>query len=134
MNDEDQIAFDSFLEKNWGIKPPKTVKYDENGNEIKPEIVQAKTQEEKIKDMAKSFSSSLNSEASKFVGGIGHRNEERQKEKIQEEKVNTEEKKSDNDINTIKNDNPNQIRNELLNGLGITFDLEDDDDNNNDKE
>jgi pilus assembly protein CpaF len=34
MNDDDQIAFDNFLERNWGIKPPKPIKYDENGNEV----------------------------------------------------------------------------------------------------
>ena len=34
MNDTDVVAFDQFLERNWGIKPPKLPKYDENGNEI----------------------------------------------------------------------------------------------------
>ena len=34
MNDTDVVAFDAFLERNWGIKPPKMPKYDENGNEI----------------------------------------------------------------------------------------------------
>ncbi len=38
MNDTDQIAFDAFLERNWGIKPPKPVKYeDEIVDEILPE-------------------------------------------------------------------------------------------------
>jgi pilus assembly protein CpaF len=32
MDDSDVADFDVFLEKNWGIKPPKMPKYDENGN------------------------------------------------------------------------------------------------------
>ena len=40
MNDTDVVAFDAFLERNWGIKPPKLPKYDENGNEIVEESKQ----------------------------------------------------------------------------------------------
>ena len=36
MNDTDVALFDAFLERNWGIKPPKPPKYDAEGNEIKP--------------------------------------------------------------------------------------------------
>ena len=36
--------FDAFLERNWGIKPPKMPKYDEDGNEI---IQEEKKPEEK---------------------------------------------------------------------------------------
>ncbi len=35
MNDRDMIEFDKFLERIWGIKPPKMPRYDENGMEIK---------------------------------------------------------------------------------------------------
>ena len=34
-NDTDVALFDAFLERNWGIKPPKPPKYDAEGNEIK---------------------------------------------------------------------------------------------------
>lgn len=37
MNDTDLEAFDAFLERNWGIKPPKLAVYDEDGKEIKSE-------------------------------------------------------------------------------------------------
>jgi len=37
MNDADVEAFDAFLERNWGIKPPKLAVYDEEGKEIKSE-------------------------------------------------------------------------------------------------
>ena len=37
MNDADIEAFDQFLERNWGIKPPKLAVYDEEGREIKGE-------------------------------------------------------------------------------------------------
>ena len=42
MNDTDVVAFDAFLERNWGIKPEKLPVYDENGNEIKDEPVAEK--------------------------------------------------------------------------------------------
>ena len=32
MNDADVIAFDAFLERNWGIKPPKLPQYEDTGN------------------------------------------------------------------------------------------------------
>jgi len=47
MNDRDMIEFDKFLERVWGIKPPKMPKYDENGIEIKepekPQVTQAQS-------------------------------------------------------------------------------------------
>ena len=39
MNDTDVALFDAFLERNWGIKPPKMPKYDENRNEIVEEDI-----------------------------------------------------------------------------------------------
>ena len=33
MNDTDVVEFDKFLERNWGIKPPKLPQYDEKGKE-----------------------------------------------------------------------------------------------------
>ena len=66
MEDADIKEFDAFLERNWGIKPPKMIKYDENGNEIKPTV--EKTQEEKIKEMSKDFSAALSAEAKRAIG------------------------------------------------------------------
>ena len=42
MNDTDAVAFDAFLERNWGIITEKPPVYDENGNEIKNEPVPEK--------------------------------------------------------------------------------------------
>ena len=42
MNDSDVVLFDEFLERNWGIKPPKLPKYDENGNEVTEEDLKPK--------------------------------------------------------------------------------------------
>ena len=42
MNDSDAVAFDAFLERNWGIIPEKLPVYDENGKEIKDEPVPEK--------------------------------------------------------------------------------------------
>ena len=66
MNDNDLVSFDAFLERNWGIKPPKMIKYDENGNEILP--TKEKTQEEKIKEMSKDFNAALTAEAQRAIG------------------------------------------------------------------
>ena len=86
MNDDDQIAFDAFLERNWGIKPPKMARYDENGNEIKEAPIVQKSEEETKKELSNEFAKKLNMEAGKFVGGIGHRNEERKKAELDEAK------------------------------------------------
>ena len=42
MNDTDAVAFDAFLERNWGIITEKPPVYDEDGNEIKSEPVPQK--------------------------------------------------------------------------------------------
>ena len=52
MNDYDIADFDAFLERNWGIKPPKMPKYDEEGNEIKEE--ENKPEEKKVKEVSHS--------------------------------------------------------------------------------
>lgn len=45
MSDRDMVEFDKFLERVWGIKPPKIVHYDENGIAIKePENVPVEEQ------------------------------------------------------------------------------------------
>jgi len=91
MNDEDQVAFDNFLERNWGIKPPKMVRYDEEGNEIiltreKTEKVE-KTAEKRMKEMAINFSQKMNVEAKKAIGKTPAQiNAEIQKKQMQEAK------------------------------------------------
>ena len=47
MNDTDVALFDAFLERNWGIKPPKPPKYDADGKEIDYD---GKNEEENIKE------------------------------------------------------------------------------------
>ena len=39
MSDKDVVEFDAFLERNWGIKPPKMPELEEAGTEKKPEPV-----------------------------------------------------------------------------------------------
>lgn len=46
MDDSDVVAFDAFLERNWGIKPPKLPVYDESGVEIKEESKDEVSKEE----------------------------------------------------------------------------------------
>ena len=94
MNDTDVVAFDAFLDRNWGIKPPKQVRYDEDGNAIKPNPIEQKSQEELSKEYKDKFAKMMNEEAGKFVGGIGHRNEEREKAAWEAKKQETEAKKT----------------------------------------
>ncbi len=49
MNDADVVAFDEFLERNWGIKPPKLPKYNEEDNELIIEEQKIEEREEPIK-------------------------------------------------------------------------------------
>ncbi len=56
MNDRDMVEFDKFLERVWGIKPPKMPRYDENGNEIiepEEESVQEQVSERPVRRVPK---------------------------------------------------------------------------------
>lgn len=110
MNDEDQIAFDNFLERNWGIKPPKTIRYDEDGNEIKPEVIQKKalSEEEKVRNMAKEFSSKMNIEAKKAIGVT----ETKENSNILRKNIDDIELHGKNVIEHEKND-PNHLENTI---------------------
>jgi len=151
MNDEDQVAFDAFLERNWGIKPPKTMKYDEDGNEIKPNPIQEKSNEDITKEYKEKFAKMMNEEAGKYVGGIGHRNEEREKEaKLMNKEIEKDTKEENREeravapkrriiksmisgkpgVSGAKKEESNDvvdksIRNELLSGI---IDIDDEDD------
>ena len=124
MNDNDLVSFDAFLERNWGIKPPKMMKYDENGNEILP--TKEKTQEEKIQEMSKEFSEALSAEAKRAIG----KKVERKETAIKKED-NSEENKPKRTIirkeNKQHEDEENPIiNNEILKGLDLKIDdLED---------
>ena len=137
MNDEDQIAFDEFLEKNWGIKPPKTIKYDEDGNEIKPHAKtqpkQEKSQVETLKEMTSNFSSDVNTITKENTKSVPREDTKRSLKNIAtgkpaEKGVSTPTTKPTNNGTSTPKQTNNPIRNELLGG--INFDLEDEDDDN----
>jgi hypothetical protein len=155
MNDEDQVAFDNFLERNWGIKPPKMIKYDENGNEIKPEVPKKISEEEKIEKMSKEFSTVMTPEAKRAIGVPEKkiRADEIKKNKLEEKQAKAEEKMLNKAIQDLakedkpkrriiksigkakisnededKNENENVIRNEILGGLGLDSEENDDED------
>ena len=73
MNSDDQIAFDAFLERNWGIKPPKIAQYDEDGNEIKLEDVAPKKQVEVTEKISKDFTKDFTND---FVNSLDLDDEE----------------------------------------------------------
>ena len=122
MNDEDQVAFDAFLERNWGIKPPKTIKYDEDGNEIKPTVLPDKTQKvvKEVKPVEKP--------AEKPVETDLKEEENRIKRKISRSVLSGRTPGSA-DSTMKKPETDNVIRNELLDGL-----FDNDDDSNNEDE
>ena len=136
MNDTDVVAFDAFLERNWGIKPPKMIKYDENGNEILP--TKEKTQEEKIKEMSKEFNAALSVEAKRAIGKKVEKTEtvarkvedvktevkEENKEQVQEEKPKRSLSRKAPKIEIDEDEDP-IIRSEILRKLNL--DEEDDD-------
>ena len=64
MNDTDVVAFDAFLERNWGIKPPKPPKYDAEGNEINYNV---KKEEKDIKDGKDEVKNNMTSDVSSDV-------------------------------------------------------------------
>ena len=145
MNDDDQLAFDAFLERNWGIKPPKIVQYDEDGNEIKVKPQPEKTKPQISEDYTNDFVKALNTEAGKFVDGNGLRNEERRKQAKEEEKEKAKQEKEEekqrrvirnlskpvgNADSAMKKAGESEIRNELLGGL---FDNNDNDENLSDE-
>jgi hypothetical protein len=63
MSDKDVVEFDEFLERNWGIKPPKMPELEEDSNEIekKPEpVFKTLKQELAEKGMAPSSGGNIN--------------------------------------------------------------------------
>lgn len=121
MNDEDQIEFDSFLERNWGIKPPKIVKYDEDGNVIKENITNNKVQQEVSKQTITTMEHTINSTMKN--------DDNKPKRRIIKGIPNG--KAVDNNAAIKKNEEDvNKIRNEFLGGL---FDIDEDDNEDNDK-
>ena len=136
MNDEDQIAFDKFLERNWGIKPPKVVKYADGGEEIKVLSGGKKPQSKATEDFTNNFVKSLDIEedTTEDVDKTDD-NKEKTEPKAEEEKKektprriirNILSKPAGNMDSIVKKDDEPEIRNELLGGL---FDTDDDDSN-----
>ncbi len=149
MNDSDQIAFDKFLERNWGIKPQKDPNYD--GAEAEPIIDLAKLYEEeglsknvkvnnteKIEMQKEKSNSELVSKEGELKDSIT--NEPKIKRDLKRPVKNVvpdEEESNELDLimkNKTKEDEETskpKIRNELLGGLDVNFDFGDDDDDNN---
>ena len=157
MNEEDQLAFDAFLERNWGIKPPKMIKYDENGDEIKSEPIK-RIESSKVNQTQKiheNLGNKLNLEVPKAVEAnvtLENNNEilknneipkningipkENLNKNLEEEKTKRRVIKSlglnksskEPEIEVPKTEN--EIRNTILDGLGFENE-EDDEDNEN---
>ena len=144
MNDSDQIAFDKFLERNWGIKPQKDPNYD--SAEAEPIIDLAKLYEEeglnknikltnkKLEDLPKE---EPHSEAKTENENNPVTNEVKPKRGLKRTIKNiTPKEEENNDLDLIRKDKTNEeeevskpkIRNELLGGLDVNFDFGDDDD------
>ena len=126
MNDEDQVAFDAFLERNWGIKPPKTIKYDEDGNEIKPNPIHEKTTQKAVSEVKPVDKPADKQPIDKPVEADLKEEENRIKRKISRSVLPGRTPESAEPAPKKNNDSENIIRNELLDGL-----FDNDDDSNN---
>ncbi len=147
MNETDQIAFDKFLERNWGIKPPANTPYDEGDED--PIIDLSKLHEEREKIRSRNYRNmpSVDNPAEPISeeNNISY-NVEKEPQNSQPQKriirnINPKERAKEEvvDNDTSKNTKPNEetvkpkIRNQLLGGLDVNFDFGDDDDDDNNK-
>ena len=158
MNDTDQVAFDKFLERNWGIKPRKEFEFELEDGEVEQVIDLQKFYEEKgILNKANNSNSNSVREANKQISRPEDKSEntneinENVKENIQNSvhlksngttkriirtvsnpKPISEEPNEEDNIKNKKNETSEpkkpEIRNQLLGGLDVNFDFGDEDD------
>ena len=137
MDDSDVGAFDAFLERNWGIKPPKMPKYDENGEELSnetKETVNVSVQNEKN---TLNETEAVETSAAPVVENDTDNAKQQEKSQDNAHRVIRRNIGMKRNINNNapkgeipKNDLGTVGRNSLLNGI----DLNDEENENNDKE
>ncbi len=140
MNDTDQIAFDKFLERNWGIKPPASINYESGEADPIVDLTKLHEERERIRNRTAGNMSAVENPVDSIPEEKDSYNENKEpktphiprrviKNIVPKEKNNEE---SENDVtNNIKeNEEPGKpkIRNQLLGGLDVNFDFGDDDD------
>ena len=141
MNDTDQIAFDKFLERNWGIKPPATSNYDSGEADSIIDLTKLHEERERIRNRSVgNMSVTENSVDSISEGdnGFSDNNKLQKTPRVPKrviknitpkEKANEElDEEITNNIKENKESAKPKIRNQLLGDLDVNFDFGDEDD------
>ena len=152
MNDSDKIAFDKFLERNWGIKPKKDIDFGDNeqmekitdlskfykekgyvkefnnqnsSDELNDVVSEAKAEEKESENVKDNIDINTNTDVNTKEVNLKGSSQTRRIIKNVAPKVNKEDVE-ENDI--VQKQKKPQINNELLSGLDVNFDFGDDDD------
>ena len=67
MSDRDVVEFDKFLERVWGIKPPKMIGYDDNNEAENEEVQEESSEKQPVRKVPKMTSDSASQVAKKRV-------------------------------------------------------------------
>ena len=139
MDDSDVGAFDAFLERNWGIKPPKMPNYAEEENTLEPEKVAVKVENTNAQTENQNVNATVNTSATPVneanvtktnKGNVANTENKAENSNHRVIRRNIGIKKSENN-NAEDEINKNNLgtvgRNSILNGIDL--DDENDDDN-----
>ena len=142
MNDTDQIAFDKFLERNWGIKPPAISNYESEEADQIIDLTKLHEEREKIRNrsignMSAMENNPMDSIPKKEDVSSNENNELKTphvSRRVIKNITKSKEEPDEEITNNIKEKEERakpKIRNQLLGGLDVNFDFGDEDDEDN---
>ena len=141
MDDNDVVAFDAFLERNWGIKPPKIQNYAEEENTLEPEKVAVKVENTNVQTENQNVNTTVNTSATPVneanvtktnKGNVGNTENkaENSNHRVIRRNIGIRKNEKNNSENEINKNNLGTVgRNSILNGI----DLEDEDNDDDNK-
>ena len=141
MDDNDVVAFDAFLERNWGIKPPKIQNYAEEENTLEPEKVAVKVENTNVQTENQNVNTTVNTSATPVneanvtktnKGNVANTENkaENSNHRVIRRNIGIRKNEKNNSENEINKNNLGTVgRNSILNGI----DLEDEDNNDDNK-
>ncbi len=139
MDDSDVGAFDAFLERNWGIKPPKMPNYAEEENTLEPEKVAVKVENTNVQTENQNVNTTVNASATPVSEANATKTNKGNVTNTENKPENSNHRVIRRNIGIKKNENNNSEdeinknnlgtvgRNSILNGIDL--DDENDDDN-----
>ena len=138
MDDSDVGAFDAFLERNWGIKPPKMPNYVEEENTLEPERVAVKVENTNVQAEKQNTNATVNTSArpvseeknvntNRVNTANTERNTETPNHRVIRRNIGIRKNENNNSEEINKNNLGTVGRNSILNGI----DLDDENDDNN---